>query len=182
MDRTRPEMMHLNMPASWKLWISFLGGLGWGLSWMGQIAWDVNSIIASSPSFNTDIYNENAFLRPLSWLFEKLNSEEDVTFDLPGYLELWANYALILGAISVWWNPRLREKLWKKSSRMTGKQDYYIQQFIFLAVRTLALYTIPSLSNPEQDQAAHGLMLFFTLIVSPTPIYPSAPSSPNSQH
>ena len=109
MDRTRPEMMHLNMPAPWKLWVVYLGGLSWALSWVGQIAWDAVWLFAGNHTFEVDPYYKDVFLETIRWC----SFGEDLASDFDGNLYLLAKYALILGVASAWWNPRLKEKLWK---------------------------------------------------------------------
>lgn len=162
MERTRPGLRHLNEAGLWKLWIPFLGGLMWKLSWAGQVVSDLICVMSMLMDSEVEPLVQQTFWgNPRQSV---LNWEVSPRSD-PLVLPL-AKYALLLGLFSAWWNPRLQERMRKRWGRMIGIGDYYTQQLIFLAVRGAALYWITSQPNVEQEQAAHLFLLVFSLVVS----------------
>ena len=161
-ERTRPEMRHLYEAGQWKIWIPFLGGLIWALSWAMQMAWDGLWILTFVPSHEAGQHVQETFRS----IVRRFIPEEDALPDVTVLFQPLANYALLLGVVSAWWNPRLKEGMRRKGSRAIGLWDYYLQQSIFLAVRAALLYCVSFYDNIEHEQAAHTFMLFFSLVVS----------------
>lgn len=81
-----------------------------------------------------------------------------------------AGFALCLGLLSIWWNPRLKEYSKPRRGRIIGIGEYYKLQVIFLAVR-FAVWTVlantPSFDFDIQTaKGIHTFMLVFTALVS----------------
>jgi len=81
-----------------------------------------------------------------------------------------AGLALLVGAISMWWNNRLKEKIRGSGYRMVGLSDYYKLQLVVLVVRIcswayLQHGAVAGLSVAAL-RAAHLFMLAFLAIVS----------------
>ncbi len=81
-----------------------------------------------------------------------------------------AGFALCLGLLSIWWNPRLKENFKPRRGRIIGMGEYYKLQIIFLAVRFAAwavLATTPSFDfDTQKAKGTHAFMLVFTVLVS----------------
>ena len=138
----------------------------WALSWAGQIAWDLLGLMAIHAGLKIGPLIQQTLLGAL----RQLVLDREISPNLNDLVPPMARYALLLGIFSVWWNPRLKEKMKRKGARMVGIGDYYVQQLIFLAVRGAVLYWITSQTNIEQEQALHLFMLFFSLAVSISPL------------
>ena len=162
MDRLNPERRHLNEPGQWKLWIPFLGGLVWALSWAGQIAWNVMGVLTMTADFQVGAQVQGTFQGAL----KQLIFDQEVSPNLDELFLPYASYAMLLGLLSAWWNPKLEEKLRRKGGRMTGLTEYYKLQLIFLGVRGAMWYWV-SYCNFDvfYEQAAHTFLAFFSLVV-----------------
>lgn len=81
-----------------------------------------------------------------------------------------AGFALYLGLLSVWWNPRLKEYFKPRRGRIIGMGEYYKLQVIFLAVRFAAWAVVaktPTFDfDPQTTKGIHAFMLVFTALVS----------------
>lgn len=86
----------------------------------------------------------------------------------------FAGYGLIVGWLSVWWNPQLQRKLRGNVGRMVGLTEYYKLQALSLTVRCAVWYFLadpPSSSiEPRTAKAAHAFMVIFTIVVCFTPL------------
>lgn len=136
----------------------------WLCSWVGQIIWDLAGITKTLEDAPVDTFKNSAILEQLQQFV--INWEMS-----PNFADqiLWmARYALLLGLVSAWWNPRLKERMGKRGGRMTGKRDYYTQQLICFAVRSAAIYWLPPAGSVESEraQAAHLFLLVFSIGVS----------------
>ena len=162
MERTNPDLRHLHEAGQWKLWIPVLGGLIWALSWAMQIAWDAVWVLTINPRFEIGPHVEEI----LRGVIGRLVFAEEISPDLTVVLQPLAKDALLLGVLSAWWNPRLKEVMRKKGGRPIGLWDFYIQQLIFLAVRGAVLYCITFHHSFDLEQPAHLFMLLFSFVVS----------------
>lgn len=91
------------------------------------------------------------------------------TFVCSHQLAAVAGPALGLGFLSIWWNPRFKEKLERGGGRILGLMEYYKIQFIFLVLRFgsyLALTRSPLYDfDTGTRRAIHSFMVIFALIV-----------------
>jgi hypothetical protein len=81
-----------------------------------------------------------------------------------------AGLALIAGALSLWWNPKLRMKIDGMPGKFGGLAEYYQAQLIVMVARCVfwAVVKDPSASGlePKLISAFHALMMGFTILVS----------------
>lgn len=92
-----------------------------------------------------------------------------VTFACSQPLAAVAGPALGLGFLSIWWNPRFKEKLERGSGRILGLTEYYKVQFMFLVLRFgsyMALTRTPLYDfDAGTRRAMHSFLMMFALIV-----------------
>jgi hypothetical protein len=90
--------------------------------------------------------------------------------DCETVLQPYAGLALTLGALSVWWNPKLRHKAAGRAGRLKGLREYYQIQIIVLVMRFAAWAFLQddlliAKLDPKLPSAVHLLVGVFTLIV-----------------
>ncbi|OCK81750.1 hypothetical protein K432DRAFT_350468 [Lepidopterella palustris CBS 459.81] len=86
-----------------------------------------------------------------------------------------AQYALVLGVLSFWWNYKLQDKVRGSGGRMVGLWSYLRLQILVLAVRAASLWylqnVLPIKNALEIFRAAHSFMIVFILLVdTPSPL------------
>ena len=150
-----------------KKFVVFLGGIGWSASWMGQLLWDVISLLALEKE-HQGLLDEDASSLDSTYLCRVMRGSK-ITLDCIEHVNPSLRLVLALGLFSVWWNPRLQEKLKKKGGRIVGMREYYKLQGISLALRfaTWAL-TVRSGLDQQTFQAVHSFMLVFSVLVRHT--------------
>ena len=156
----------------WKSAAAAAGGAVWYLSLLGQFAWHLISTLKAKEEL--DGLQDTEPLSPLSsCLRQDLKNPYVASVCSEAYSSA-AEYALCLGLLSIWWNPRLKEKFMPRHSRVTGTSEYYKLQAIFLAVRFAAwrvLGKIPTFDfNTQMAKGIHAFMLVFIILVSAFPI------------
>lgn len=109
----------------------------------------------SSPSLSTCLAQ--------SWISGR------VIFACSQHLATLVGPALGLGVLSIWWNPRFKEKLDRGSGRILGLTEYYKLQFIFLVLRfgsylALARWPLYDLDAGTR-RGMHFFLVIFALIV-----------------
>ncbi|KAL9124263.1 MAG: hypothetical protein Q9217_006392 [Psora testacea] len=75
-------------------------------------------------------------------------------------------FALCMGLLSIWWHPKLRQKVEKRYGKLAGLSDYYKMQVLTLAVQCLAWYWITRTGLPDArlDRAVHLFMIIFNVV------------------
>lgn len=68
-------------------------------------------------------------------------------------LEPVAGIALILGLLSIWWNPGWSHKLEGKQGRLVGLREYYKSQTVLLGLRFIAYLLLQDLLSQYLSQA-----------------------------
>ncbi|WEW55425.1 hypothetical protein PRK78_000856 [Emydomyces testavorans] len=85
-------------------------------------------------------------------------------------LQPYTGLSLVLGVISLWWNPKLRYKVDGRCGGISGVREYYRIQLITLVVRFIAWTVLQDSSitglNPRLSPAIHAFMGLFTVVVS----------------
>jgi hypothetical protein len=141
------------------------GALGWYTSIAGQLMWNLIGALASQRDEGKDglIDDTTSKLTSLgrSWISGQACSQQ---------LDALARLALGLGLVSIWWNPRFKERLDRGSGRLLGLMEYYKLQFIFLIIRfgSYTAITRSIVNNSEETgtrKAIHFFMIMFTMIV-----------------
>jgi hypothetical protein len=158
---------------SWRSLLLYAGALAYWASVAGQVAWDLISaltIYQTSESLDgSPIYTEPSMAPTFSQCTKQTFSLWRIPSDCVIDLAPAAGVALIAGALSLWWNPKLRLKIDGMPGKFKGLAEYYQAQLIVLVVRCVfwAVLKDPSASglNPSMSPALHGLMMAFTLLV-----------------
>ena len=134
----------------------------WFLSWMVQLGWHVLGLIDA-----TTLDGRKDILRlPIDSL--KLSDVVPASLERTGehtlYIGLW------VGLLSIWWHPRMGEKLIKPFGKLHGLSDYYKLQVVFLAARIAVWYwvTQTNVSDAETIYGIHLLTLVFSLFTITT--------------
>lgn len=167
MERTREGRIAYRK-SSWKSYIYFLGGVAWLVSWAGQAIWNGVELWISKTGYGYDgIREADMPLSGLSCLQQVIQGSGLA----PGCVELtdvMAYVALILGFVSILWNPRLQESLASRGGRIVGKRDYYFLQILLLGGRCASyVYLTRTTNNSELAvQVIHASSLFLGLLVS----------------
>ncbi len=168
MDKTRPG--HFSYQSDWRNLVVWLGGWIWFVSWLGQISWDVVSLMTSEtgPGGLVGEDYKNSILSAATHLWQAMGLSSMVLYS-PEPMNLVARYALVLGLLSFWWNPRLQLHLEVKRGRIVGQWDFYKLQATLFAIRCAAwAYLAPPNTYPESGtiDTVHYCMLFFGALVS----------------
>ena len=145
-----------------------LGKYMWFISWIGQLLWHVMGIV--KPMRYPQCISEFAPEPSLTGCAEQvltLTAFDEFCDDLLGTLIGWA---LVLGLLSIWWNPMWVKKMNIIYGRIAGGTEYYQLQGIFLGLRWAGWNFItqpePFELEPQQWKALHAFMLLVTLLVS----------------
>ena len=167
MERTRGGIIPRG-ESGWKILLVSIGGMAWGLSLVGQLAWDGLSLLSLEQD-NGGLIDEDASVSSLGCLRQAVR-ESAVSPDCTTLADSWARFALLLGVLSFWWNPRLRERLVRFGGRFYGLQEYYKLQAISLFARFLAWTYVAGLSSSEsglqRTKGIHAAIPFFGALVS----------------
>lgn len=152
-----------------------VGALAYWASIAGQLAWDLISVATVSqisPNFNYLPDTEQPQPAPnsiTSCITQSIRLQRIPSGCSPD-LAPTAGLALIAGALSLWWNPKLRMKIDGMPGKFRGLAEYYQAQLIVMVVRCVfwAVVKDPSTSGlePKLIPAFHALMMVFTILVS----------------
>lgn len=144
------------------------GALSFWASIAGQLAWNVMGAMDMGKQAEDVEVDLSFSLVPLC--FDQVLKRQTVLNECPLVLAPYAGFALFLGILSIWWNPKLRDKVEGRGGRLTGMGEYYKVQIVVLAVRFVAWACLqdPSITglNPGLAPAIHAFMGAFTIIVS----------------
>lgn len=167
MERTR-EGRIVYHKSSWKSSVYFLGGVTWLASWAGQALWNGIGLWISKKGDAHDGMREADMPLSGSSCLQQVIQGSSVA---PGCVELadqLAYFALVLGFISILWNPRLQDRLASRGGQVVGKRDYYFPQILLLGGRCASyMYLTRTTNNPELVvQVIHASSLFLGLLVN----------------
>lgn len=164
MDRTRGYGIQYR-DASWGAPLITLGGIGWFLSLAGQILWDGLSLVGSTEESHG--LRDPQILTSGSVCLQRVVRGSAAISDCTELLYSAAGLALILGFLSSWWNPVLKETLTRKGARAVGTAEFYQLQGLFLTVRCVIWWYLPSFaSTVQRNKAAHLSLLVFATIIN----------------
>ncbi|KAL9100401.1 MAG: hypothetical protein Q9163_004223 [Psora crenata] len=144
--------------AWWKGWGIFLGGLIWWASWLGELGWHGLGLL------------DDEWYGLLPTMVTSLKSRATGFVDTlevtPASFAQGGKIALCMAVLSIWWHPRLREKLDRKYGKLRGLSDYYKLQALTLAARWLVWYWIARSSSPDPSlyRPVHLFMMVFSII------------------
>lgn len=153
---------------TWKRAALFIGAVGWYTSLAGQILWNLGGALTIEGDERVDGLRDD-FSPSIPTCLAQSRISGRVTFGCSQQLAALAGPALGLGALSVWWNPRFKEKLDRGSGSIIGLTEYYKIQCIFLVLRFgsyLALARSPLYDlDAGTRRAMHSFLVVFALIV-----------------
>lgn len=146
-----------------------LGKLMWWTSWIGQFLWHALNLVKGRPHpecrldkvpSRSNIYD----------CVPRIFSLVPLTASCNDFFTSLAGWSLVLGLLSIWWNPMWVKKLKLIYGRPVNKMEYYELQLIFLFLRSVlwTLLTKPEVTGMETSpwKAAHALTMIMTVLVS----------------
>ncbi|KGO76832.1 Protein of unknown function DUF2349 [Penicillium italicum] len=158
---------------SWRSLLLLVGALAYWASIAGQLAWNLISVATlsqTSPNFVFLPDTEPLPMAPnsvISCVNQSIRLRQ-IPSECSPDLAPTAGLALIAGAISLWWNPKLRMKIDGMPGKFRGLAEYYQAQLIVMVVRCVfwAVVKDPSASglDPKLVPAFHALMMGFTIV------------------
>lgn len=153
---------------NWRSLLVFAGAVCYWGSVAGQIAWNLMGAL-DGERVALDEKHSLSISSFVSCTKQAIGTRKVGSHCSSG-LACYAGLALVLGILSLWWNPRLRLKLEGRSGRFVGLGEYYKVQLIVMVVRSVAWAVLkdPSTSGmqPTLPPALHAFMMAFTILVS----------------
>ena len=110
-----------------------LGKLMWWTSWMGQCLWHALHLV--KPGRHFEYFLEIGDAPPSYDCFSRVFSLDPLPATCDTLFTSLAGWSLVLGLLSIWWNPMWVKKLQLIYGRPMNKMEYYQLQVIFLLVR-----------------------------------------------
>ena len=164
MDRTRGHGIEYGN-ASWIRPLVTLGGVGWFLSQAGQFLWSGLCLLNAMEGQHglRDKQNFATASACLPQVMRDLGSTSDCTEPLYSA----AGLALLLGILTSWWNPRLKETFERRNVRAVGTAEFYQLQCMLFIIRCATWWYLPGFDlSTHQISAAHMFLLVLVAIVS----------------
>jgi hypothetical protein len=140
------------------------GAIGWYTSLAGQVLWDLGGALASEreDGLRDDVPSSMLPCLARSWISAQPTIACSQQFDA------LAGLALGLGFLSIWWNPRFKEKLDRGAGRILGSTEFYKIQTMFLVIRCVS-WAVLTRSIDDLDastrRAMHSFMIIFSMMV-----------------
>ncbi|KAF7715514.1 Uncharacterized protein PECH_007004 [Penicillium ucsense] len=168
MDRSRASKTRRQARArSWQSLLVYAGAFGYWTSIFGQLTWDLTNVLTrrtvgedSNLSSHTSASLSSCLVRTM----QLGRMPERCSVDFAPH----AGFALIVGLMSIWWNPKLRMRIEGRTGRFSGFAEYYQVQLITLVARCLfwEILKDPSASamSKQLPPALHSFMIIFTLL------------------
>ena len=164
MDRTRGHGIQYRDASLGSLLIS-LGGFGWFLSLVGQFIWNALSLFTPREEVHGARHAKDSTSGSMC-LQQAMRGIATIS-DCTEALYSAAGLALLLGILSLWWNPILQETSRRKGVRTVGAVEFYRLQGMFLIVRCATWWYLSGYHlDSEMTKAAHLSLLVLTAIVS----------------
>lgn len=153
---------------NWRSLLVSTGALGYWCSILGQIGWNAFGALGLGDSTWED--DQESLSSVLKTCVDQALSQRQLDRYCSAALTPYAGLALVLGVLSLWWNPRLSDRVERRNGRLAGLDEYYRIQIFVLVARFVAWACIqdPSMSglDPGVLPAIHIFMAIFTIIVS----------------
>ncbi|KAJ5947085.1 hypothetical protein N7466_000100 [Penicillium verhagenii] len=171
MDQTRAFKNEQRLRRhSWQSLVVYLGALAYWISILGQLAWDALSALTVYPAEeNIDISID----APVSFMsvvpcVRKMIELRGIPQEWSYNLAPTAGLALIAGCLSIWWNPKIRMKIYGRLGRFYGLGEYYQLQLLSLVLRCVfwSLFKDPSASGIDSKGSfvGHIVMAGITIV------------------
>ncbi|KAK2843926.1 hypothetical protein FQN49_005937 [Arthroderma sp. PD_2] len=154
----------------WKGLLVSTGAVAFWSSVAGQLVWD-------AVAFGASVYQlqdaEMASTSSLSFARQCVSRSfhyRGIPGECATFLAPYAGLSLVLGAFSLWWNPKLRLKVEGHHGRLIGLREYYRIQIVALMVRFMAWAGLqdPAITglHPQLKPSIHIFVDSFTLITT----------------
>lgn len=157
-----------NRAPNWKSLIVFIGAFMYWASLAGQLSWNIMGVL-DDREWREDTGRPLSVLTLLSCVFHTLHMRRAASHCHTESAS-FAGMCLLVGMVSLWWNPKLRFKAEGRPGRLAGLGGYYKLQFLVMVTRCVfwAVFKDRSTSglSPTQLSALHLFMILFTLLVS----------------
>lgn len=147
----------------------FAGAIAYWVSLAAQLAWDVTGAI-SEKRLSDEVKLDASSSLPVFRSCLTSLKHASMPKECQTVMQSYAGFALMLGALAVWWNPKLSYKAEGRPGRLTGLREYYRIQIVVLVTR-FAVWAflqddmIMDL-NPSLGPIVHVFVGLFTVIVS----------------
>lgn len=154
--------------SGWRSLLVFTGACGYWASIIVQLAWNVMVAMTSVSTLNEPDtpLDQPSLISCVMHTAQTRRIPSDCTTDLAPV----AGPALIVGILSLWWNPKLRMKVEGRPGRFARLGEYYQVQLIVLVARcvfwALLKDTTANDISPALSPILHMSMAIFTILVS----------------
>ena len=167
MEKTRDGRV-VYRKSSMKNYIYFLGGVAWLASWAGQAIWNSIGLWIFKKGDAYDGMREVDMPLSGSNCLQQVVQGSGLASGCVELVDLVAYFALVLGFISILWNPRLQDGLASRGREIVGNRDYYFLQILLLGGRCASyMYLTRTTNNSELCvQVIHASSLFLGLLVN----------------
>ena len=153
---------------NWRSLLVSTGALGYWGSILGQIGWNTAGAMTRTDSA-WDVDQELP-ASAVNLCVDQALAQKQVDGYCSAALTPYAGLALVLGVLTLWWNPRLRHRVEGRGGRLVGLDEYYKIQIFVLVMRFVAWAWLqdPSTSgvDPGIFPAIHIFSVVFTILVS----------------
>lgn len=138
--------------SGWRVYILRAGQLTYYSSILGQLSWSIlNSMLVDDDVVLLEMLNTQD-LSPFNACLRRIRQERSLGLECSNITATIGGVALILGLLSMWWNPKWQHKLERRRGRLRGLKDFYQLQAGALLLRFLAWVWL-------KDPKASGLPL-----------------------
>ncbi|KAL2000977.1 hypothetical protein VTN02DRAFT_2378 [Thermoascus thermophilus] len=151
---------------NWRSLLVFAGAVCYWGSIAGQLAWNLLGALDGERV----VVDEQHWLSisSLASCTKQAIETRQVGSHCSSGLTPYAGIALVLGILSLWWNPRLRMKVEGRTGRFVGLGEYYKVQLIVMVMRFVAWAVLkdPLMSGmqPTLPPTLHAFMMAFTIL------------------
>ncbi|KAM5467846.1 hypothetical protein MauCBS54593_005124 [Microsporum audouinii] len=154
----------------WKSLLVSTGAFAFWSSVAGQLVWDVVAFASSAHQLQDTGMASLLMSSIARQCVTSVMQNRGVPGECAAFLAPYAGLSLILGAFSLWWNPKLRLKVEGHHGRLIGLQEYYRIQIVTLMVRFMAWAGLqdPAITglHPQLNPSIHAFVAIFTLITT----------------
>ncbi|KAF3491852.1 uncharacterized protein GIQ15_01369 [Arthroderma uncinatum] len=171
MERSKGKSSKQNRQMwKWKGLLVSTGAVAFWTSVAGQLVWDGVAFAASVYRLqDVEVASSSTFSFARQCISRSIQSR-GVPGECAALLVPYAGLSLILGAFSLWWNPKLRLKVEGHHGRLVGLREYYRIQIVALMVRFMAWAGLqdPAIIglHPQLKPSIHIFVAVFTLITT----------------